>query len=579
MHLIQLLKELSLQPQSTQELRWLILDLAIRGRLTKEWREEHTEVEPAGALLERIETKTALLVKNKKIKKQKPVEGIKEEEITFQIPKQWTWCRLAQLGIINPRNTSEDKTTAGFVPMKNISESYGKAPIIEERPWGEIKKGYTHLQERDVAFAKITPCFENSKAAIFNGLPNAIGAGTTELHVFRPITEDSVSEFVYLLFKSPSFIYEGEKLMTGSAGQKRVPKSYVVDKIVPLPPLAEQKAIVEIVDQLLAEVDALEQQLQQRVQLKEDYVTAALRQLTRQAPAPAWAALQPHFKNAFDTPGSVEQLRQAILQLAVQGKLTAPWRQAHPDTEPASVLLEQIQAEKARLVQEKQIKKQKPLPPIEAEEVPFALPEGWVWCRLGEVVTILNGYAFKSTTYVEESDFQVIRLGNVKNNEFKLDTKQAFVPRDIGHEASAYELKENDILITLTGTRLKRDYCYTCLVESKHIKERTLLLNQRVGCIRHISPFSPFLANVFLKAPILLDELFETETGTANQGNIGSTALKLLLFPLPPLAEQKAIVALVDDLLGACDRLQAGLVQREVLLGDLMKASVREVRN
>ncbi len=577
-HLLQYFPQLSLRPENLPELRSLILQLAVEGKLTAEWRKVNLDVEPASELLARIEAEKAALVKAKQIKKSKPLPPVRAEEMPFELPEGWVWCRLGEIGIINPRNDADESILAGFIPMKNISEEYGVEPIPEKRAWGEIKKGYTHFQDDDVAFAKITPCFQNSKAALFSNLPNGIGAGTTELHVFRPFIQNSYSKFVYNIFKAPRFLSEGEKVMTGSAGQKRVPKDYFKNYIIALPPLPEQQAIVQTVDALLQELDQLQQRTETRLQLKTDYATAALRRLTT-APAvgPAWDAMAPHFRTFFDETGNVQSLRAAILQLAVQGKLTAQWRKAQPGVEPATELLSRIQAEKAALVKAKKIKKEKPLPPVDMDEVPFGVPEGWVWCRLGQVITFLNGFAFKSSTYVADSEYQIIRLGNVKNDGLKLDIKQAYVPKEIGESTLAYQILENDILTTLTGTKGKKDYCYTCIVEAENVENKTLLLNQRVGCIRAVERSFPPLLNIFLKSESLLDQLFATESGTANQGNIGSGSFKQLIFPLPPLPEQHAIVQAVEELLGLCTALEEAAGRRDVVLGDWVRAVVAGV--
>jgi type I restriction enzyme S subunit len=264
--------------------------------------------------------------------------------------------------------------------------------------------------------------------------------------------------------------------------------------------------------------------------------------------------------------------------LAVQGKLTRAWRGRHPELvereHSAQALLERIKAEKAQLIADKKIKKEKPLPAIKEDEIPYELPEGWEWCRLGDLITFLNGYAYKSSTYVEDSKFQVIRLGNVKNDRFLIDVKQAYVPETIGSQTLDYKLYEGDILTTLTGTKNKRDYCFTCMVKPEHLGSRTLLLNQRVGCIRPIDFDSSELMNKFLKSNVELDQLFATESGTANQGNIGSTAFKNLIYPLPPKEEQKAIVQQVNALMALCDQLENEIATRTTTLEDWMKSWV-----
>jgi type I restriction enzyme S subunit len=170
----------------------------------------------------------------------------------------WPVVRLEDVGAINPRNSAPDATPVGFVPMKLISTDY-RAPVqFEPRAWGDVKKAFTHLADGDVALAKITPCFENGKACHVRGLPSGLGAGTTELHVFRPDRVQILPEYALVFLKSPDFVRAGIPRMTGSAGQKRVPADYFTSANFPLPPLPEQHRIVAKVDALMALCDALE---------------------------------------------------------------------------------------------------------------------------------------------------------------------------------------------------------------------------------------------------------------------------------------------------------------------------------
>ncbi|MED1874857.1 restriction endonuclease subunit S [Brevibacillus borstelensis] len=268
----------------------------------------------------------------------------------------------------------------------------------------------------------------------------------------------------------------------------------------------------------------------------------------------------------------IEKLRHSFLLKAIQGELV----QQDPNDEPASVLIEKINALKEYLINQKIIKKEKHLPEIREDEVPYDLPNGWKWVRLGEITQFQGGYAFKSDTYVEHSNNQLIRLGNVKNNQLLLDVSPVFIPDNIAIESEAFRIKENDILITMTGTRGKRDYFYTCLVQELD-ENKKLFLNQRVGCLRSYYKVNSKLLNIFLKSTPLLDMIFETETGTANQGNIGAGAISNLLFPLPPLKEQERIVEKVDRLMNLCDDLERAVEQslREGKL--LLKSILKEV--
>ena len=256
---------------------------------------------------------------------------------------------------------------------------------------------------------------------------------------------------------------------------------------------------------------------------------------------------------------NIKQLRQTILDRAIRGQLVSQ----DPTDELASVLLERIRAEKEELIKEKKLKREKrESQPI--EEIPFEIPEGWVWCRLGEVCFFKGGYAFKSNKYIEKSNNQVIRIGNVKNNNLILSNQPVYVPDTLQNEIEDYHIKENDLLFTMTGTKGKRDYFYTLVVPKvKH----NLYLNQRVGLLRVIlSELNIYFINLVLKHQFVLDSIFQTETGNVNQGNIGSENTLNLLIPLPPLAEQKRIVQKIEQLFALVDIIEVNKKALEKLI-------------
>ncbi len=239
-----------------------------------------------------------------------------------------------------------------------------------------------------------------------------------------------------------------------------------------------------------------------------------------------------------------KKLRQKILDLAIHGKLVPQ----DPNDEPASVLLERIKAEKERLIKDGKIKcrkkRTKTSDTLHYENVPFEIPDNWVWCKLGDIVEFQGGYAYKSNTYVNQSDWQVIRIGNVKNDNLVLDTQPVFVEEVIGRETKKYLLQKDDILFTMTGTKGKRDYFYSVKVPSV---QKKLLLNQRVGCLRRFSSEVNIDFLCFtLKGEYVLDAIFSTETGNVSQGNIGSENTLNLNIAIPPLAEQRRIVSEIE---------------------------------
>ena len=251
-----------------------------------------------------------------------------------------------------------------------------------------------------------------------------------------------------------------------------------------------------------------------------------------------------------------KKLRQKILDLAIHGKLVPQ----DPNDEPASVLLERIKAEKERLIKEGKIKRSKKTAKTSDTphygNVPFEIPDNWEWCKLGDIVDFQGGYAYKSNTYVNQSDWQVIRIGNVKNDNLVLDTQPVFVEEVIGRETKKYLLQKDDILFTMTGTKGKRDYFYSVKVPS--VKKK-LLLNQRVGCLRRFSSEVNIDFLCFaLKGEYVLDAIFSTETGNVSQGNIGSENTLNLNIAIPPLAEQRRIVSEIERWFSLIDIIENG---------------------
>ena len=176
--------------------------------------------------------------------------------------------------------------------------------------------------------------------------------------------------------------------------------------------------------------------------------------------------------------------------------------------------------------------------------------------KLSDVCELLNGYAYKSSTYVTDSNNLVIRLGNVKNNKILLDAKPVFIPNNIATETERFKIQENDILITLTGTRYKRDYLYSALVTANDLAEYNLYLNQRVGCFRVKEGYLPQYLNILLKTQDFLDIAFELETGNVNQGNIGTTNLKDIEIDIPDIEEQTEIIRLVNTSFAKLDKIE-----------------------
>jgi len=230
-----------------QELKNSILQLAIQGKLVEQRPEEGTGQE----LYQQIQAEKQRLIKEGKIKKEKPLPEISEDEIPFDIPESWKWVRVSSIVTLNPKNDIHDDTEVGFVPMPLVSDGFKNQHTFEIKKWKNIKSGFTHFANNDIGIAKITPCFQNRKSVIFKDLPNGFGAGTTELSIVRVINDSLCREYLLWFFKTDYFITNGVKSFTGTAGQQRIHKDYLATCLIPLPPLAEQKRIVKRLEEIL----------------------------------------------------------------------------------------------------------------------------------------------------------------------------------------------------------------------------------------------------------------------------------------------------------------------------------------
>ena len=256
-----------LNKEIKEQFKKSILQEAIQGKLVPQLTEEGT----AQDLLEQIKIEKLNLVKVGKLKKSALATSVIfrgddnryyekigkkcvdiTEEIPFSIPANWTWVRIRDVFRLNPKNEADDDSMAAFIPMEKISAGYKSDFVFDTVKWGSIKKGFTHFANGDVAFAKITPCFQNRKSAIFHGLPNGIGAGTTELKVLRPYGNTIGRWYLLYFLESPYFI--DEATFKGTANQQRIVVGYLENKLFPLPPKEEQQRIVAQIEKLFEQL-------------------------------------------------------------------------------------------------------------------------------------------------------------------------------------------------------------------------------------------------------------------------------------------------------------------------------------
>ena len=435
-----------------------------------------------------------------------------DEEIPFEVPKGWEWCRVSSLFQINPKVVAEDNTSAAFIPMEAISAGYGSEFRYYEKKWGEIKSGYTAFADNDIAFAKITPCFQNRKSAIFEGLPNGIGAGTTELKILRTYGETINRWFVLYFLESPYFI--DEATFKGTANQQRIIVGYLENKLFPLPPLAEQERIVGKIGLVMPIIDkySKSQELLDKMNVELN-----------------------------------ECLKKSVLQEAIQGKLVP--QIAEEGT--AQELIEQIKAEKQKLVKEGKLKKSalndsvifrgddnkyyeqigKKCLDI-TEQIPFDLPESWSWARGMSVFMPME-----STKPL--SDFVYIDVDAV-NNRLNIIDNPKKVRFENAPSRATRKLHKNDLLFSMVRPYLKN----IALVDDIYIDA---IASTGFYVITPSLGYYPVFLFYLMLSNYVVDGLNAFMKGD-NSPSINNCHIEDYLYPLPPIEEQKRIVNKIEQL-------------------------------
>jgi type I restriction enzyme S subunit len=540
-------------PDAVARLRRFVLDLAVRGKLVP----QDAGDEPAAVLLEKSAKEKARLAKAGFRKAGRLAPDVLD--YPFELPTSWQWSQLAEVGIISPRNDADDDLEVSFVPMALIAAEYGVSNGHELRKWSEIKKGYTHFAEKDVGLAKITPCFENGKSTVFRGLKNKIGAGTTELHIVRPLFIES--DYVLIFLKSPFFIENGIPNMTGTAGQKRVPADYFAGCPFPLPPLAEQRRVVAKVDELMALCDQLEAARAVREETRDRMAAASLARLNN--PDPETFPTDAHFAlNALPAlttrPDQVKQLRQTILNLAVRGMLVPQ----SPADESVDTTLHLIDGQTGR----------KAILSGADEDWPYEVHNSWRWITLGRLVLHSDaGWSPKTADQPRsEDEWGVLKVSAVSWGSFRPDENKALLPgmqpkrqavvakgdflisrantSELVARAVIVGIEPHNLMMSDKIVRLKiADYCdknYICIVNNYADFARYYYATQATG----VSP---------------------------SMKNVSRDVILNLPIPLPPLAEQRRIVAKVNELTALCDGLEAALSSASATRARLLEATLQ----
>ena len=553
-------------PNGVQRLREMILDLAVRGKLVP----QDPNDEPAEKLLERIKAEKEQLVKEKKI----PKFGNNRtssfpKAIDFDLPKSWIWTTLEDICTYIQRGRSPKYTEKSSIPI--VSQkcvqwngfSLSKARFLDlsildkYEPKRFLKRG--DLLWNSTGLGTVGRCILFEEQTEY---PKVVA--DSHVTIVRPHLVNSGYLFSFIASNHIQSIIED--ITTGTTKQSELGTGIVRLCPFPLPPLAEQKHIVAKVDELMALCDRLEQSQQARENTRSALCTSALHQLMNAESdtdlQSAWSMVSTHFTTLANHPSAVKGLRETILQLAVRGKLVPQ----DPNDEPAEKLLERIKAEKERLIKEKKIRKEKPLPPITDKDKPFEVPEGWVWCRLRKLCTYIVDCLHRTPKYSTEG-YPAIRTCDIKPGILLIE-KARKVPQE-------EYLKQTRRLIPQSG-----DIFYSregsfgiAAVVPPNIQ---ICLSQRMMQFRLGDRLFPDYFSWCMNSPALYQQAQKDALGSTVP-HINMSSLKAFAFPLPPLAEQKRIVAKVDELMALCDRLEAQLTQRHQTATLLAQSATKSV--
>ena len=488
-----------------QQLKNSILQLAIQGRLVP----QDSKDEPASALLARIREEKQRLVKDKKIKKEKPLAPITDDEKPFDIPESWEWVRLGEVSLDSADGPFGSNLKAEHYTQKNEVRIV-QLSNIGELGWKDHNKKYTtytHLESikrsevfpGDIIIAKMMPAV---RAII---CPNEDNKYVLSSDAVRfDISGEIFKMYIYWAINSNVFLTQVYGNVQGIT-RVRTSLTKLRKYIIPLPPLAEQYRIVEKIEELLPLVEEY------------DEAQKKLDKLNDELP---------------------EMLKKSVLQQAVMGKLDT----RNDDDEPASVLLKRIKEEKAKLIKEKKIKKEKPLAPITDEEKPFDIPESWEWVRFGEIGDWGAGAtpAKGNMDYYKNGTIPWLRTGDL-NNGIVNDVEMRITEKALS-ECSLRICNVGDVLIAMYGATIGK-------VAIAGVKMTT---NQACCACTPLYLYNKYLF-YFLQAN---KDVFTKMGAGGAQPNISKEKIIISLFPLPPLAEQHRIVEKIEELLPLIDEMK-----------------------
>ncbi|SCW85442.1 MULTISPECIES: restriction endonuclease subunit S [unclassified Pseudomonas] len=551
-------------PNGIKKLRELILELAVRGKLL----EQNSSDEPASELLKSIAKEKALLIENKSIRKGRPLPDIKQDEMQFKLPIGWEWVRLGQIG----------DWGAGATPARGNSSYYGG-----EMPWfksGELVADFISCSEESVTELALKECSlrRNKPGDVLIAMYGAtIGKtailsveGTTNQAVCACTPFNGVfNRYLLLTLKALKLNFIGQ----GAGGaQPNISREKIIATATGLPPLAEQHRIVAKVDELMALCDRLEAQQTDAESAHAQLVQTVLNSLVLASDATDfasnWQRLAENLHTLFTTGPSIDALKQALLNLAVMGKLVPQ----DPRDEPASELMTQLRKERSEWLLSKQDSSPecktmlRKLSALSEASPPFPLPASWQAVHLIDCSRMLVDCHNKTAPYVTEG-IPIIRTSNIRNREFRFDDLKYVNDETYEYWSRRCPPEPGDIMFTREAP----------MGEAAIIPDGAkFCLGQRTMLVRTMHDY---IDNRYLLITLTEPHLLERASTSA----IGSTVKHLrvgdveqLNIPLPPRAEQQRIVAKVDQLMVLCDQLKTRLTQARQLNEQLASTLVEQ---
>lgn len=489
-----------------QELKSSILQLAIQGKLVEQRPEEGTGEE----LYQQIQAEKKRLIQEGKIKKEKPLPEIAEDEVPFEIPEGWKWVRLSRIAsVLNgdrgknyPAKSTLSHEGIPFISALNLD---GKGVIDDDNLLCMSEQQYDRLGNGKLIKGDIVVCIRGSLGK-HGRYPYERGAIASSLVILRLFLNHQVAaEFLMMYLDTPLFFSEIQKYNNGTA-QPNLAANCLEQFLFPLPPLAEQKRIVAKIEELLPYLDRYEK---------------------------AWNRLE-EFNRRFPA-----DMQKSILQMAIQGKLV----EQRPEEGTGEELYRQIQAEKRALIKAGKIKREKPLPEIAENEVPFEIPEGWKWCRLPSVADMCLGKMLDKQKN-QGILAPYLRNVNVRWGDFELDDLLEMRFEDVLDDR--FLIQKNDLVMCEGGEPGR------CAVWKDEMPIHFQKALHRIRFAKFLSPnYFYYVFSLYANNGIF-NKLF---TGTTIKHLTGQS-LDRIIVPLPPIAEQKRIVERLEETLAVCARLK-----------------------